>query len=75
MRSRNHAALPHFSRGPAGPEVRELRVTSMVSYFASKNSYPVAFPRSPVCPGQFLLKDVGLLGAAIWSFGEPWTSR
>ena len=25
-------------------------------------------------PGQFLLKDVVLLGAAIWSFGEAWTS-
>ena len=25
-------------------------------------------------PGQFLLKDVVLLGAAQWSFGEAWTS-
>jgi reactive chlorine resistance protein C len=32
------------------------------------------FPSPSALPGQFLLKDVVLLGAAIWSFGEAWTS-
>jgi reactive chlorine resistance protein C len=32
------------------------------------------FPALSAMPGQFLLKDVVLLGAAIWSFGEAWTS-
>ena len=28
------------------------------------------FPALSVVPGQFLLKDVVLLGAAVWSLGE-----
>ena len=32
------------------------------------------FPALSALPGQFLIKDVVLLGAAIWSFGEAWTS-
>jgi uncharacterized membrane protein YkgB len=32
------------------------------------------FPSLSALPGQFLLKDVVLLGAAICSFGEAWTS-
>jgi uncharacterized membrane protein YkgB len=28
------------------------------------------FPALAVVPGQFLLKDVVLLGAALWSLGE-----
>jgi reactive chlorine resistance protein C len=31
------------------------------------------FPSLSALPGQFLLKDLVLLGAAIWSFGEAWT--
>ena len=30
------------------------------------------FPALTVVPGQFLVKDVVLLGAALWSFGEAW---
>lgn len=30
------------------------------------------FPGLSVAPGQFLLKDVVLLGAALWSLGEAW---
>jgi uncharacterized membrane protein YkgB len=30
------------------------------------------FPALSAMPGQFLLKDVVLLGAAIWSLGEAW---
>ena len=33
------------------------------------------FPSLSAMPGQFLLKDVVLLGAAIWSLGEAWTSN
>src|SRR5262245_43848112 len=32
------------------------------------------FPSLSALPGQFLLKDVVLLGAAIWSLGEAWSS-
>ena len=31
------------------------------------------FPALSAFPGQFLLKDVVLLGAALWSLGEAWT--
>ncbi len=31
------------------------------------------FPALSAMPGQFLLKDVVLLGAAMWSCGEAWT--
>jgi len=31
---------------------------------------PSGFPAMSVLPGQFLFKDVVLLGAALWSFGE-----
>jgi uncharacterized membrane protein YkgB len=30
------------------------------------------FPAVSVVPGQFLLKDVVLLGASLWLFGESW---
>jgi len=33
------------------------------------------FPALSALPGQFLLKDVVLLGAAIWSFGEAWAGH
>ena len=32
------------------------------------------FPALSAMPGQFLLKDLVLLGAAIWSLGEAWAS-
>lgn len=32
------------------------------------------FPSLSALPGEFVLKDVVLLGAALWSFGEAWTS-
>jgi uncharacterized membrane protein YkgB len=31
------------------------------------------FPALSAMPGQFLLKDVVLLAAALWSFGEAWS--
>jgi uncharacterized membrane protein YkgB len=33
------------------------------------------FPALSVLPGQFLLKDIVLLGAAIWTFGEALTDK
>jgi uncharacterized membrane protein YkgB len=33
------------------------------------------FPALSVAPGQFLLKDLGLLGAAVWTMGEALSSR
>lgn len=33
------------------------------------------FPAISAGVGQFLLKDVVLLGAALWSFGEAWPDR
>ena len=30
------------------------------------------FPALSVAPGQFLIKDVVLLGASLWMFGEDW---
>jgi len=31
------------------------------------------FPALSVVPGQFILKDIVLLGAAVWSLGEALT--
>jgi len=33
------------------------------------------FPALSALPGQFLLKDLVLFGAAVWSFGEAWKHR
>jgi uncharacterized membrane protein YkgB len=30
------------------------------------------FPAISGSPGQFLMKDLGLLGISVWSFGEAW---
>jgi uncharacterized membrane protein YkgB len=33
------------------------------------------FPALSVVPGQFLIKDVVLLGASLWMFGEDWVTQ
>ena len=33
------------------------------------------FPALSVLPGQFLIKDLALLAAAVWSFAEAWNAR
>ncbi|MGH7250299.1 MAG: YkgB family protein [Nitrospiraceae bacterium] len=33
------------------------------------------FPALSVAPGQFLLKDLALLGASVWTLGEAWGAR
>ena len=30
------------------------------------------FPALSALPGQFLIKDLALLGISLWSFGESW---
>ncbi|HEV3190321.1 MAG TPA: DUF417 family protein [Polyangiaceae bacterium] len=32
------------------------------------------FPALSAIPGQFLIKDLALLGISLWSFGEAWTA-
>ncbi|MBB5060068.1 putative membrane protein YkgB [Granulicella aggregans] len=32
------------------------------------------FPAPSAAVGEFLIKDIVLLGAAVWSFGEAWTA-
>ena len=32
------------------------------------------FPALSAAPGQFLIKDLALLGIALWSLGESWTA-
>jgi reactive chlorine resistance protein C len=33
------------------------------------------FPAVSAMPGQFVLKDIVLLGAALWTAGEAWAAR
>jgi reactive chlorine resistance protein C len=33
------------------------------------------FPAVSAMPGQFVLKDIVLLGAALWTTGEAWAAR
>ena len=33
------------------------------------------FPAVSAMPGQFVLKDIVLLGAALWTSGEAWAAR
>ena len=33
------------------------------------------FPALSTLPGQFLIKDLALLGISLWSLGEPWDRR
>ena len=30
------------------------------------------FPALPAIPGQFLIKDLALLGISLWSLGDAW---
>jgi uncharacterized membrane protein YkgB len=47
-------------------------LTTLSFLFSTPGWEPTAggFPTLSVAPGQFLLKDVVLLGAAVWSLGE-----
>jgi reactive chlorine resistance protein C len=68
---------------PFAPRVSALGSALAVGMFLTTLSFLVTtpgvweasaggFPALSVLPGQFLLKDVALLGIAIWSLGEAW---
>jgi uncharacterized membrane protein YkgB len=68
---------------PIWPRVSALGSGLAVGMFLSTLSFLVTtpgvwepslggFPALSAVPGQFLLKDVVLLGAALWSLGEAW---
>jgi reactive chlorine resistance protein C len=53
-----------------------LMFLTTLSFLASAPGWEPSlggFPVLSALPGQFLLKDIVLLGAALWSFGEAWT--
>jgi uncharacterized membrane protein YkgB len=71
---------------PVWPRVSALGSGLAVGMFLSTLSFLVTtpgvwepslggFPALSAVPGQFLLKDVVLLGAALWSLGEAWNHR
>jgi uncharacterized membrane protein YkgB len=69
------AARPISSRiSAAGSGLASILFLGTMSFMLS--TPPVwegslgGFPALSVAPGQFLLKDLGLLGAAIWTMGE-----
>jgi uncharacterized membrane protein YkgB len=71
---------------PVWPRVAALGSALAVGMFLSTLSFLLStpgvwepslggFPALSAVPGQFLLKDVVLLGAALWSLGEAWKHR
>jgi reactive chlorine resistance protein C len=72
-------ALRHWSAKASalGSGAAVLMFLTTLSFLLSTPGWEPSlggFPSLSALPGQFLLKDVVLLGAAIWSFGESWTS-
>jgi reactive chlorine resistance protein C len=60
--------------GSAGAVLMFLTTLSFL--FSTPGWEPsLGFPALSALPGQFLLKDVVLLGASIWSFGEACTDQ
>jgi reactive chlorine resistance protein C len=68
---------------PVAPRVSALGSALAVGMFLTTLSFLVTtpgvweasaggFPALSVLPGQFLVKDVALLGIALWSLGEAW---
>jgi reactive chlorine resistance protein C len=71
--------LRHWSAraSAVGSAAAVLMFLTTISFLLSTPGWEPSlggFPAISAFPGQFLLKDVVLLGAAIWSFGEAWTS-
>ena len=71
---------------PVAPRASALGSALAVGMFATTLSFLLTttgvwesslggFPAISVLPGQFLLKDVVLLGAALWSLGESLAQR
>jgi reactive chlorine resistance protein C len=70
--------LRHWSAkaSAVGSAAAVLMFLTTISFLLSTPGWEPSlggFPALSALPGQFLLKDVVLLGAAIWSFGEAWT--
>lgn len=68
---------------PFAPRVSALGSALAVGMFLTTLSFLVTtpgvweasaggFPALSVVPGQFLIKDLALLGIALWSLGEAW---
>src|SRR5258708_24026847 len=69
-----HWSAKASALGSAGAVIMFLTTLSFL--FSTPGWEPSlgGFPSLSALPGQFLLKDVVLLRAALWSFGEAWTS-
>jgi len=68
---------------PFSPRVSALGSALAVGMFLTTLSFLVTtpgvwpssaggFPALSVLPGQFLIKDLALLGISLWTFGEAW---
>jgi uncharacterized membrane protein YkgB len=68
---------------PVAPRISALGSALAVGMFVTTLSFLLTtpgvwepslggFPALSAVPGQFLLKDLALLGIAFWSFGEAW---
>src|SRR6516165_10515014 len=69
-----HWSAKASALGSAGAVLMFLTTLSFLFSTPGWESSLGGFPSLSALPGQFLLKDVVLLGAALWSFGEAWTS-
>jgi reactive chlorine resistance protein C len=71
--------LRHWSAKASalGSAAAVIMFLSTLSFLFSTPGWELSlggFPSLSALPGQFLLKDLVLLGAALWSLGEAWTS-
>lgn len=68
---------------PLSPRAAAAGAALAIGMFATTLSFLVTtpgvweasaggFPALSALPGQFLIKDIVLLGAAMWAFGEAW---
>jgi reactive chlorine resistance protein C len=71
--SLRHWSAKASALGSAGAVVMFLTTLSFLLSTPGWEPSLGGFPSLSALPGQFLLKDLVLLGAAIWSFGEAWT--
>ena len=72
-----------IAAGPFAPRAATLGSALAVGMFLTTLSFLVTtpgawepslggFPALSALPGQFLIKDLALLGISLWSFGEAW---
>src|SRR5260370_30443251 len=71
---------------PLAPQISAIGSALAVGMFLTTLSFLVTtpgvwepslggFPALSALPGQFLIKDLALLGIALWSLGESWNAR